>query len=156
MPMLRMKTKKPMKPMLEILEITGDAGLSSPNHPASALTSRPSYPIHRGNARVVRMATAYSGTTTPQFRKSPVALVTRVMAAAASGACSAGLASTSGCCRRTGRPCTATPEFARSSPRPVDVVAADLCEGRWPQFQPTDPGMWPLSYAVVSSSTSMT
>ena len=36
MPMLSMKTKKPMKPMLEILEITDDAGLSSPNHPASA------------------------------------------------------------------------------------------------------------------------
>ena len=34
--MLSMKTKKPMKPMLEILEITDDAGLSSPNQPASA------------------------------------------------------------------------------------------------------------------------
>jgi hypothetical protein len=56
MPMLSMKTKKPMKPMLEILAITDDAGLSSPNHPASAPTSKPSHPIHRGSARVVRMA----------------------------------------------------------------------------------------------------
>jgi hypothetical protein len=30
MPMLSMKTKKPMKPTLEIAEITDDAGLSSP------------------------------------------------------------------------------------------------------------------------------
>jgi hypothetical protein len=36
MPMLSRKTKKPMKPMLAMLEITDDAGLSSPNHPASA------------------------------------------------------------------------------------------------------------------------
>jgi len=49
--MLSMKTKKPMKPMLEILAITDDAGLSSPNHPASAPTSSPSHPIHRGSAR---------------------------------------------------------------------------------------------------------
>ena len=74
--MLTMKTKKPMKPMLEMLEITDDAGLSSPNHPASAPTSRPSHPIHLGNARVVRMATAYSGTTAPKLRKLPAALVT--------------------------------------------------------------------------------
>ncbi len=60
MPMLSMKPKKPIKPMLEIPEITDDAGLSSPNHPASAPTSRPSQPIHRSNARVVRMATAHS------------------------------------------------------------------------------------------------
>jgi hypothetical protein len=97
MPMLSMKTKKPMKPMLEIAAITDDAGLSSPNHPASAPTSRPSHPIHRGNARVVRMATAYSGTTTPKPRKLPAALVTRAMAAkvsavAASVACPAGSA----------------------------------------------------------------
>src|SRR5215213_11560308 len=96
-PLLSMKTKKPMKPMLEIVEITDDAGLA--DHPASAPTSRPSHPIHRGNARVVRIATAYSGTTTPQPRKLPAALVTRavaakVSAAAASVACSAGLAST--------------------------------------------------------------
>ena len=77
MPMLSMKTKKPMKPMLEIAEITDDAGLSRPSHPASAPTSRPSHPIHRGSARVVRMATAYSGTTTPKPRKLPAALVTR-------------------------------------------------------------------------------
>jgi hypothetical protein len=75
--MLSMKTKKPMKPMLEILAITDDAGLSSPNQPANAPTSKPSHPIHRGNARVVRMATAYSGTTTPKPRKLPAALVTR-------------------------------------------------------------------------------
>jgi hypothetical protein len=62
--MLSMKTKKPMNQMLEIPEITDDGGLSSPNHPASARTSKPSHPIHRGSARVVRMATAYSGTTT--------------------------------------------------------------------------------------------
>jgi hypothetical protein len=80
-PMLNMKTKKPMKPMLEILEITDDAGLSSPSQPASAPTSRPSQPIHRGSTRVVRMATAYSGTTTPQPRKLPAALLTRAMAA---------------------------------------------------------------------------
>jgi hypothetical protein len=48
MPMHSMKTKKPTKPMLEIAEITDDAGLSKPNHPASAPTSRPSHPIHRG------------------------------------------------------------------------------------------------------------
>jgi hypothetical protein len=60
MPMLSMKTKKPM---LKILAITDDAGLSSPNQPASAPTSSPSHPIQRGSARVVRMATAYSGTT---------------------------------------------------------------------------------------------
>jgi hypothetical protein len=54
--MLNMKTKKPTKPMLEIPEITDDAGLNSPNHPASTPTSRPSHPIHRGSARVVRMA----------------------------------------------------------------------------------------------------
>ena len=42
MPMLSMKTKKPMKPMLEILAITDDAGLSSPNQPASVPTSKPS------------------------------------------------------------------------------------------------------------------
>jgi hypothetical protein len=97
MPMLSMKTKKPMKPMLEIAAITDDAGRSSPNHPASAPTSRPSHPIHRGNARVVRMATAYSGTTTPKPRKLPAALVTRAVAAkvsvvAASVACPAGSA----------------------------------------------------------------
>ena len=40
MPMLSMKTKKPTKPMLEILEITDDAGLRSPNHPASAPTTQ--------------------------------------------------------------------------------------------------------------------
>jgi hypothetical protein len=39
--MLNMKTKKPTKPTLEIPEITDDAGLSSPNHPASTPTSRP-------------------------------------------------------------------------------------------------------------------
>jgi hypothetical protein len=55
MPMLSMKTKKPMKPMLAIPEITDEAGLSSPNQPASAPTSRPNHPIHRGSARVVRM-----------------------------------------------------------------------------------------------------
>jgi hypothetical protein len=55
MPMLNMKTKKPMKPMLETAETTEDAGLSSPCHPASAPTSRPSHPIHRGSTRVVRM-----------------------------------------------------------------------------------------------------
>jgi len=98
MPMLSMKTKKPMKPMLEIVEITDDAGLSSPNQPASAPTSKPSHPIHRGSARVVRMATAYSGTTTPKPRKLlPAALVTRAMAAkvsavAANVACPAGSA----------------------------------------------------------------
>ena len=81
MPMVSMKTKKPTKPMLEILAIADDAGLSSPNHPASAPTSRPSHPIHRGNACVVRMATAYSGTTTPKLRKLPAALVTRAAAA---------------------------------------------------------------------------
>ena len=79
--MLNMKTNKPMKPMLEITEITDDAGLSSPSQPASAPTSRPSQPIHRGSTRVVRMATAYSGTTTPQPRKLPAALLTRAMAA---------------------------------------------------------------------------
>jgi hypothetical protein len=36
MPMLSMKTKKPMKPMLEIPEITDDAALSSPNSEPSA------------------------------------------------------------------------------------------------------------------------
>ena len=90
--MLSMKAKKPMKPMLEILAITDDAGLSKPNHPASAPTRRPSHPIHRGSVRVVRMATAYSGTTTPKPRKLPAALVTRATAAnvsavAASVAC---------------------------------------------------------------------
>jgi hypothetical protein len=40
MPMLSMKTKKPMKPMLEILAITDEAGLSSPNHPASTPTEQ--------------------------------------------------------------------------------------------------------------------
>jgi hypothetical protein len=40
MPMLSMKTKKPMKPMLEILAITDEAGLSSPNHPVSTPTSK--------------------------------------------------------------------------------------------------------------------
>jgi len=40
MPMLSMKTKNPMKPTLETAEITDDAGLSSPNHPASAPTSK--------------------------------------------------------------------------------------------------------------------
>ena len=54
MPMLSMKTKKPMKPMLEMLEITVEAGLSSPNHPASEPTSRPSHSIYRGGARVQR------------------------------------------------------------------------------------------------------
>ena len=53
MPMLSMNTKKPMKPMLEIPAITEDAGLSSPNHPARAPTSKPSHPIHRGSVRVV-------------------------------------------------------------------------------------------------------
>ena len=70
-----------MKPMLETAEITDDAGLSSPNQPASAPTSRPSHPIHRGSTRVVRMATAYSGTTTPQPRKFQAALITRAIAA---------------------------------------------------------------------------
>jgi hypothetical protein len=42
-----------------IAEITDDAGLSSPNQPASAPTSRPSHPIHRGRTRVVGMATAF-------------------------------------------------------------------------------------------------
>ena len=36
MPMLSMKTKKPMKPMLDMPEIIVDAGLSSPNHQVSA------------------------------------------------------------------------------------------------------------------------
>jgi hypothetical protein len=54
MPMVSMKTKKPMKPMLAMLEITEEAGLNSPSHPASTPTSRPSHPIHRGSARVVR------------------------------------------------------------------------------------------------------
>jgi hypothetical protein len=54
---------------------------SSPNQPASAATSRPSYPIYRGSARVVRMATAYSGTPTPKSRKLSAALITRAMAA---------------------------------------------------------------------------
>jgi hypothetical protein len=81
MPMLSMKTKKPMKPMLAMLAITDDAGPRSPNHPASAPTSRPSHPIHRGNTRVVRMATEYSGTTMPKPRKLPAALETRAMAA---------------------------------------------------------------------------
>jgi hypothetical protein len=95
MPILSMKTKKPMKPMLEMLAITDEAGLSSPNQPASAPTSRPSHPIHRGSARVVRMATAYSVTTTPKPRKLPAVLVTRAMAAkvsavAASVACPPG------------------------------------------------------------------
>ena len=74
--MLNMKMKKPMKPTVEIPEMTDDAGLSSPNHPARTPTSRPSQPIHRGSARVVRMATAYSGMTTPQPTKFPAALVT--------------------------------------------------------------------------------
>ena len=71
MPMLSMKTKKPMKPMFAIVAITDDAGLSSPSHPANPPTSRPSHPIHRCSTRVVRMATAYRGTTTPKLRKLP-------------------------------------------------------------------------------------
>jgi hypothetical protein len=100
--MLSMKTKKPMNPMLEIVEITDDAGLSSPNQPASAPTSRPSHPIHRGSARVVRMATAYSGTTTPKPRKLPAALVTRAMAAKVS-AVAASVACPSRVCVEVGR-----------------------------------------------------
>jgi len=99
MPMLSMKTKKPM---LEILAITEDAGLSSPNRPSSAPTSRPSHPIHRGSARVVRMATAYSGTTTPKPRKLPAALVTRAMAAKVS-AVAASVACPSRVCVEVGR-----------------------------------------------------
>jgi hypothetical protein len=97
-----MKTKKPMNPMLEIVEITDDAGLSSPNQPASVPTSRPSHPIHRGSARVVRMATAYSGTTTPKPRKLPAALVTRAMAAKVS-AVAANVACPSRVCVEVGR-----------------------------------------------------
>ena len=63
--MLSMKTKNPMKPMLEIAEITDDAGLSRPSQPASRPTSRPNHPIHRGSARVLRMAAPYNGTITP-------------------------------------------------------------------------------------------
>jgi hypothetical protein len=73
MSMLSLKNEKAMKPMLEIADITEDAGLSRPNQPASAPTSRPNHPSQRGSARLVRMATAYCGTTTPQPRKLPAA-----------------------------------------------------------------------------------
>jgi hypothetical protein len=89
-----------MNPMLERPEITDDAGLSSLNHPASNPTSRPNQPIHRGNARVVRIATAYSGTTTPQPKKIAGSVGHQVAAkvsavAAASAACPAGSAAIS-------------------------------------------------------------
>lgn len=61
------------KPMLEILAITDDAGLSSPNQPARP--RRAGLAIRSGSARVVRMATAYSGTTTPKPRKLPVMIL---------------------------------------------------------------------------------
>ena len=72
------------------------AGLTSR---ASRPTSRPNHPIHRGSARVLRMAAPYIGTTTPQPRKLPAALVTRAVAAnvsatAASVACPPGSAFT--------------------------------------------------------------
>jgi hypothetical protein len=94
MPMLSMNTTKLMNPIVEIPAITDDAGLSSPNKPVSTPSSNPSQPIQRGSARVIRTATVYSGTTTPQPRKLPAALVTRagdakVSAVAASVACPA-------------------------------------------------------------------
>jgi hypothetical protein len=73
MPMLSMKTKKPM---LEMLAITDDGRLSDPNHPASAPTSSPSHPIHSGSARVVRMATAYSGGALDHGPIGPAGLIT--------------------------------------------------------------------------------
>ena len=69
-----MKTKKPMKPMSEMSISPTMPRLSSANHHPR---SWPSQPIHRGSARVVSMATADSGTTTPRPRKLPAALVTR-------------------------------------------------------------------------------
>ncbi len=80
MPMLNMKTKKPTKPMLEIPEITDDARLNSPDHQRAP--RRAGQAIRStAAARVVRMATAYSGMTTPKPRKLPAALATRAMAA---------------------------------------------------------------------------
>jgi hypothetical protein len=97
MPKLSMNTTKLMNPIVEIPAITDDAGLSSPNKPVSTPSSKPSQPIQRGSARVIRTATVYSGTTTPQPRNLPTALVTRARAAkvsavAASVACPAGSA----------------------------------------------------------------
>jgi hypothetical protein len=94
MPKLSMNTTKLMNPIVEIPAITDDAGLSSPNKPVSTPSSNPSQPIQRGSARVIRTATVYSGTTTPQPRNLPTALVTRARAAkvsavAASVACPA-------------------------------------------------------------------
>jgi hypothetical protein len=95
--MLSMNTKKLMKPSEEIPEITSDAQPSWPSQPPSNPTTRPSHPIHRGRARVVRIATAYIGTATPQPRKFPALLVTsavaaKVSAVPASAACRAGSA----------------------------------------------------------------
>ena len=60
MPMLSMKTTKPMLDMPEMID---DAGLSSPNPPAS----RPSQPIQRG-ARGQQGGHRVQRTTTPHSR----------------------------------------------------------------------------------------
>ena len=80
MPTLSMNTKKPMKPMLEILAITDDAGLTSPT-PASERPDEQTKPSDPRQQRVLRVATAYRGTTTPKARKLPAALATTALAA---------------------------------------------------------------------------
>jgi hypothetical protein len=74
--MLSIKTKKAMKPMLEMLAITDEAGAEQPQPTGErpdeqAKPSDPSRQRPRGQD-----GTAYSGTTTPQPRKLPAALVT--------------------------------------------------------------------------------
>ena len=69
MSMLSMKTKKPI---LEIPESTEDAGLSSPNQPASSPTSRLSHPIHRGSAEPANALTPSVGGRRWDFRMEPI------------------------------------------------------------------------------------
>lgn len=64
-PMLAMKTKKPMNPIELTPSITSDNGPRSPSQPAKTATTMPSHPIHRGTTVVLRIAIAYSGTATP-------------------------------------------------------------------------------------------
>lgn len=70
--MLAIKRKKATKPTDVISAMTFDAGRSRVANPANTPTKMPSHPIHLGATEVLRIATAKSGTATPQASTSPV------------------------------------------------------------------------------------
>jgi Domain of unknown function (DUF222) len=85
----------PVLPRLADLQREGSVSVEKVEIVERAMR-RPSHPIHRGSARVVRMAAAYGGTTTPKPRKLPgsvghQAMAARVSAVAARVACPPGI-----------------------------------------------------------------